>query len=330
MFSAQIKSWFEARLRGAISHSVRDLSFKVEMGKITSLHLSTYFQEELNIKSTELSLIDQKCVTVCVTEHDGFEPHVHSFFIIIIASFVQSSGSFNPGLFSCPFPSLFHFFHFLCPVLIPPASFLPSPPFSIPLIFPFLDSFLLFLFSFISSFISFLLPFLSIFPPFLLSFPISSFFLSLFVPFSFLLPFFLSLLPLAVFPVFLSFSLRCPFVPFTPCFLIYLFWFLFLSFLCFSRPQSFLPFCISFLFIFPFLCLKLFLLFFSFFFLSFLPCFLCPPSFFFNSSFLSEFFPSLFPCLLVLSVLHNKVGPLLKGRCPGAFLHCCVTAYSHT
>lgn len=218
-----------------------------------------------------------------------------------------------PPLFSCPFPSLFHFFHFLCPVLIPPASFLPSPPFSIPLIFPFLDSFLLFLFSFISSFISFLLPFLSIFPPFLLSFPISSFFLSLFVPFSFLLPFFLSLLPLAVFPVFLSFSLRCPFVPFTPCFLIYLFWFLFLSFLCFSRPQSFLPFCISFLFIFPFLCLKLFLLFFSFFFLSFLPCFLCPPSFFFNSSFLSEFFPSLFPCLLVLSVLHNKVGPLLKG-----------------
>lgn len=137
------------------------------MGKITSLHLSTYFQEELNIKSTELSLIDQKCVTVCVTEHDGFEPHVHSFFIIIIiASFVQSSGSFNPGLFSCPFPSLFHFFHFLCPVLIPPDSFLPSPPFSIPLIFPFLDSFLLFLFSFISSFISFLLPFLSIFPLF--------------------------------------------------------------------------------------------------------------------------------------------------------------------
>lgn len=194
---------------------------------------------------------------------------------------------------SCFLPPLSSFFH----------SFNLSFPWFISLIFIF----------FHFSFISFFITFSFYFPPFLLSFPISSFFLSLFVPFSFLLPFFVSLLPLAVFPVFLSFSLRCPFVPFTPCFLIYLFWFLFLSFLCFSRPQSFLPFCISFLFIFPFLCLKLFLLFFSFFFLSFLPCFLCPPSFFFNSSFLSEFFPSLFPCLLVLSVLHNKVGPLLKG-----------------
>lgn len=327
MFSAQIKSWFEARLPGAISHSVRDLSFKVKMGKITSLHLSTYFQEELNIKSTELSLIDQKCVTVCVTEHDGFEPHVHSHF-----SSSSSPRSSNhqaaltlvfPPLFSCPFPSLFHFFHFLCPVLIPPASFLPSPPFSIPLIFPFLDSFLLFLFSFISSFISF-------FPLFYFPFPISSFFLSLFVPFSFLLPFFLSLLPLAVFPVFLSFSLCCPFVPFTPCFLIYLFWFLFpvLS-IFFSSPVF--PSFLHFLFIYFSLSMPQTLsIIFSFFFLSFLPCFLCPPSFFFNSSFLSQFFPSLFPCLLVLSVLHNKVGPLLKGRCPGAFLHCCVTAYSHT
>lgn len=217
MFSAQIKSWFEARLPGAISHSVRDLSLKVKMGKITSLHLSTYFQDELNIKSTELSVIDQKCVTVCVTEHDGFEPHVHSHF-----SSSSSSPSSNHQaaltlvflpLFSCPLPSLFHFFHFLCPVLIPPASFLPSLPFSIPLIFPFLDSFLLFLFSFISSFISFLLPFLY-FPPFLLSFSYflilsflvcSLFFLASFLPlliaFSCLscLPFFFSLLFLCAF-----------------------------------------------------------------------------------------------------------------------------------
>lgn len=263
MFSAQIKSWFEARLPGAISHSVRDLSFKVKMGKITSLHLSTYFQEELNIKSTELSLIDQKCVTVCVTEHDGFEPHVHSHF-----SSSSSPRSSNhqaaltlvfPPLFSCPFPSLFHFFHFLCPVLIPPASFLPSPPFSIPLIFPFLDSFLLFLFSFISSFISFLLPFLSISPPFLLSFSYflifsflvcSLFFLASFLPlliaFSCLscLPFFFSLLSLCAFyslffNLFILVPFSCPFYFFLVPSLSFLFAFPFYLFFPFYASNSF-------------------------------------------------------------------------------------------
>lgn len=217
MFSAQIKSWFEARLRGAISHSVRDLSFKVKMGKITSLHLSTYFQEELNIKSTELSLIDQKCVTVCVTEHDGFEPHVHSFFIIIIASFVQSSGSFNPGFPSFIFMSFPIFISFLsfplsCPHsswFLPPLSsffhsFNLSFPWFISLIFIFFHFLLHFFFITFSFYFSPFFTFLSYF--LILSFLVCSlFFLASFLPlliaFSCLscLPFFFSSLSLCAF-----------------------------------------------------------------------------------------------------------------------------------
>lgn len=194
MFSAQIKSWFEARLPGAISHSVRDLSLKVKMGKITSLHLSTYFQDELNIKSTELSVIDQKCVTVCVTEHDGFEPHVHSHFSSSssspVVSFVQSSGSFNPGFpsfifMSSPIFTSFLSFPLSCPhssCFLPPLSsffhsFNLSFPWFISLIFIFFhfllhfffitfslfSPFFTFLFLFPHSFFPCLFPFLSCF-----------------------------------------------------------------------------------------------------------------------------------------------------------------------
>lgn len=263
MFSAQIKSWFEARLRGAISHSVRDLSFKVEMGKITSLHLSTYFQEELNIKSTELSLIDQKCVTVCVTEHDGFEPHVHSFFIIIIiASFVQSSGSFNPGFPSFIFMSFPIFISFLsfplsCPhssCFLPPLSsffhsFNLSFPWFISLIFIFFHFLLHFFFITFSFYFSPFFTFLSYF--LILSFLVCSlFFLASFLPlliaFSCLscLPFFFSSLSLCAFyslffNLFILVPFSCPFYFFLVPSLSFLFAFPFYLFFPFYASNSF-------------------------------------------------------------------------------------------
>lgn len=233
MFSAQIKSWFEARLPGAISHSVRDLSFKVKMGKITSLHLSTYFQEKLNIKSTELSLIDQKCVTVCVTEHDGFEPHVHvfSFFIIIIVS----SRLLRPIIRQLQpwFPS-FIFMSFL--------SF-----------FPIFISFLSFPLSCPHS-SCFLPPLSSFFHSFNPSFP--WFICLIFIFFYFLLHFFFIIIYFILFCLSFFFSLLSLCAFYSLFFLIYLFWFLFPVLSIFFSSLVF-PFFLHFRFLFIYFSLSM-------------------------------------------------------------------------